>query len=107
MSGLGEPILRLECLLALQYGFLKFDENCSSVRQLLSWRVVRRDAGGLLRGSSDRHDFDLNNEGRTKPRPSRTASTIPAVKDEQLSELMSRGTEMLRVMGGSLSIIMS
>lgn len=31
---------------------------------------------------------------RTKERPSSTASTIPAVKDEQLSWLMSRGTEM-------------
>ena len=44
---------------------------------------------------------------RTKPRPSSTASTIPAVNEEQLSELMSRGTEMFRVIGGSLSIIMS
>ena len=32
---------------------------------------------------------------------------MPAVKDEQLSELMSRGTEIFRVMGGSLSMIMS
>lgn len=46
-------------------------------------------------------------ERRTNPSPSNTASTIPAVKDEQLSWLMSRGTEMLRVMIGSLSMIMS
>ena len=32
---------------------------------------------------------------------------MPAVKEEQLSELMSRGTEMFRVIGGSLSMIMS
>ena len=45
--------------------------------------------------------------GLTNPRPSSTASTIPAVKEEQLSWLISRGTEILRVMTGSLSIIMS
>jgi len=38
------------------------------------------------------------------PSPSRTASTTPAVNEEQLSWLISRGTETLRVMGGSLSI---
>lgn len=49
----------------------------------------------------------LARELRTNPRPSRTASTIPAVNDEQLNWLMSRGTEMYRSMAGSLSIIMS
>lgn len=44
---------------------------------------------------------------RTNERPSRTASTIPAVKDEQLNWLMSRGTEIWRSMGGSLSMIIS
>ena len=44
---------------------------------------------------------------RTNPSPSSTASTIPAVKEEQLSWLISRGTEMFRVIGGSLSTIMS
>ena len=43
----------------------------------------------------------------TNPKPSSTASTIPAVRAEQLSWLISRGTEMWRVIGGSLSIIMS
>ena len=43
----------------------------------------------------------------TNPRPSNTASTIPAVKEEQLSWLMSRGTEIWRSIGGSLSMIMS
>lgn len=43
----------------------------------------------------------------TNPSPSRTASTIPAVKDEQLSELISRGTEINRVICGSLSMIIS
>lgn len=43
----------------------------------------------------------------TKPSPSRTASTTPAVNDEQLNWLISRGTEMLRVIEGSLSITMS
>jgi hypothetical protein len=44
---------------------------------------------------------------RTNPSPSSTASTIPAVKEEQLSWLMSRGMDMPRVIGGSLSTIMS
>jgi hypothetical protein len=44
---------------------------------------------------------------RTKPSPSRTASTIPAVNEEQLNWLMSRGTDMCRSRGGSLSMIMS
>ena len=43
----------------------------------------------------------------TNSKPSSTASTIPAVRAEQLSWLISRGTEMWRVIGGSLSIIMS
>lgn len=51
--------------------------------------------------------LNMDIQKRTKPRPSSTASTIPAVNEEQLSELMSRGTEMFRVIGGSLSIIMS
>lgn len=45
--------------------------------------------------------------GLTKPSPSKTASTIPAVNAEQLGELISRGTDVLRVRGGSLSMIMS
>src|SRR6516162_8366006 len=45
--------------------------------------------------------------GHSKPSPSKTASTIPAVNDEQLSWLMSRETEMCRSRGGSLSMIMS
>lgn len=40
-----------------------------------------------------------------KPSPSRTASTIPAVNDEQLSWLISLGTDTCRVRGGSLSMI--
>jgi hypothetical protein len=44
---------------------------------------------------------------RTKPRPSRTASTMPAVNDEQLSWLISRGTDICRSIEGSLSMIMS
>jgi len=40
------------------------------------------------------------------PSPSRTASTMPAVNAEQLNWFMSRGIEMCRVMGGSLSMIM-
>lgn len=51
--------------------------------------------------------LNMNIRKRTKPRPSSTASTMPAVNEEQLSELMSRGTEIFRVIGGSLSIIMS
>ena len=46
-------------------------------------------------------------KSRTNPSPSSTASTIPAVKEEQLSWLISRGMDMFRVIGGSLSTIMS
>ena len=49
----------------------------------------------------------MKDKVHTKPRPSNTASTIPAENEEQLSWLMSRGTEMLRVIGGSLSMIIS
>lgn len=44
---------------------------------------------------------------RTNPSPSRTASTMPAVNEEQLSWLISRGTDICRSMEGSLSIIIS
>lgn len=56
---------------------------------------------------ANQHKLGTCNAIRTKHSPSRTASTIPAVSDEQLSWSISRGTDMKRVMGGSLSMIMS
>jgi len=43
----------------------------------------------------------------TNDKPSSTASTMPAVNEEQLSWLMSLGTDICRSIGGSLSIIIS
>jgi len=70
---------------------------------------MRRDAGGLQRpGISHKLlRWSQNESKRTKPNPSNTASTIPAVIAEQLSAPISRGTEMCRVIAGSLSMIMS
>lgn len=43
----------------------------------------------------------------TNPKPSKTASTMPAVNAEQLSELMSFGIDICRVICGSLSMSIS
>lgn len=85
---------------------LEFDEYRGTVRIRIRWSVVCRDSRRLDTTSSARHKRRTA-KLRTKPRPSRTASTTPAENEEQLSWLISRGTEMFRVMGGSLSMIMS
>ena len=100
------PALCFEGLLALQHGLLEFDEDRGTVRIHIRWRVMGCDSRRLGFMSSVHQKCRIT-KLLTKPRPSRTASTTPAGNDEQLSWLMSRGTEMLRVMGGSLSMIMS
>ena len=51
--------------------------------------------------------YDEERGKHTNPSPSRAASTIPAVNEEQLSWLISRGTDMCRSIDGSLSMIIS
>ena len=71
---------------------------------IVGWACCGR---SLWRAGKDEEDVRGKKRRLTKPRPSRTASTMPAVKDEQLKEEKSLGTDIWRSRSGSLSMIMS
>ena len=73
-----------EQLLSFYYRSLEFYQYCCPSRICIAGCVVSGDSGGLhLLGQA--YAVSEETRSRTNPSPSRTASTIPAVKEEQLS----------------------
>ena len=100
----GENYMLLQELFPVKNRLLQFDQNGDTIGELGVGCAVRRDASGLGKNSA----WKVKEVTRlTNERPSKIASTMPAVKEEQLSPPISFGTEMYLSIGGSLSMIIS